>query len=82
MSVMSCAKPIAGWNMTWEITPAIGAEVEIMHFGNSEKPIYDTATVDEWGIRPHAKDGGHGKRSTVTHWRPIETAAPDGPMVR
>lgn len=69
MNIIECAQPIAGWNLTREIAPAIGTEVEIMHFGNSEKPIYDTATVDKWGIHPHARNGGHGKRSTVTHWR-------------
>jgi hypothetical protein len=77
MQVFENAKPIAGWNMTKEVMPPIGAEVEIMHFGNwMDSVIFDTATVDKYGICPHAADGGHGKRSTVTHWRYVGSNAP------
>ena len=73
MQVFESALPVEGWNMTKDWIPGIGTEVEILHFGNSwEDRIQDTATVDKWGICPHAKEGGHGKRSTVTHWRLIK----------
>jgi len=61
--------PLDGWNMTKDGIPAIGTDVEILHFGNSCDMIHDTGTVDGWGIRPHATDGKHGRRGTVTHWR-------------
>ena len=51
--------------------PELGEVVEILHFGDSDQEFTDRATVDRWGICPHATDNGHGKRSTVTHWRRI-----------
>lgn len=72
MQVWEQAQPIDGWHMTKDGIPDSGTEVEIMHFGNCPgRQILDTATVDQWGICPHARDGGHGKRSTVTHWRHV-----------
>ena len=72
LSIAERAVPLAGWTRVVDAYPAIGESVEIIHFGGSEgMEIMDTATVDEWGICPHAADGGHGKRSTVTHWRCI-----------
>ncbi|MGH2375685.1 MAG: hypothetical protein ACRDIC_19720 [bacterium] len=69
---------IDGWNLVSDGIPEIGSVVEIMHFGGRPgQQSLDTATVDEWGICPHAKDGGHGKRSTVTHWRPFRLPAQD-----
>lgn len=53
--------------------PAVNAEIEVLHsgYGRPEHQITDTATVHpRWGICPHARDGGHGKQSTITHWRP------------
>ena len=74
MQIWEQAQTIDGWNMTKDGIPDPGTEVEILHFGNwPESQIFDTATVDEWGICPHAKDGGHGKRSTVTHWRHVSS---------
>jgi hypothetical protein len=74
MQIWEQAEPLDGWNMTKDGIPDPGAEVEILHFGNTpESQIFDTATVDQWGICPHAKDGGHGKRSTVTHWRLVSS---------
>ena len=74
MQIWEQAKPIEGWNMTKDGIPEPGTEVEILHFGNwPESQILDTATVDQWGICPHAKHGGHGKRSTVTHWRHVSS---------
>ena len=56
--------------------PNRGEVIEIKHFGHHRgHDILDSATVDEYGICPDAKDGGHGKRSTVTHWRPIAALA-------
>lgn len=73
MQIWEQAAPIDGWNMVKDGIPAPGTIVEIMHFGNwPDSQIYDTATVNQWGICPHAKDGGHGKASTVTHWRPLQ----------
>lgn len=70
MNVLESAKPLAGWNMTKNGIPAIGTKIEILHFGNwTEERIQDAATVDMWGICPENTSGGHGKRSTVTHWR-------------
>lgn len=80
MQIWEQAQPLDGWNMTKDGIPEPGAEVEILHFGNwPEARIFDTATVDQWGICPHAKDGGHGKRSTVTHWRNVSS---NGPLQR
>ena len=70
-NVIEGALPVAGWNMHKDGIPARGTRIKIMHFGNSDSPIFDTAVVDHWGILPDAKDGGHGKRSTVSHWRDI-----------
>lgn len=81
MQIFEQAQPLEGWNMTKDGIPELGVEVEILHFGNCpEEQIRDTATVDQWGICPHVKDGGHGKRSTVTHWRYVSSNAPhEGP---
>ena len=68
MTVMDQATPIDGWQMAKDECPSVGTELEVLHFGNWDDPIPDTATVDQWGICPHG-DNGHGKRSTVTHWR-------------
>ena len=69
------ATPIEGWHMVRDGLPELGAEVEILHFGNCPVGQFGgTATVDQWGICPHAGGGGHGKRSTVTHWRDRETS--------
>lgn len=74
MQIFEQAQPLEGWNMTKDGIPELGVEVEILHFGNCpEEQIRDTATVDQWGICPHVKDGGHGKRSTVTHWRYVSS---------
>lgn len=73
MKIFEQAQPIDGWEMVKDGIPEIGTEVEILHFGcwPDDHHIYDTATVDKWGVCPHAEDGGHGKRSTVTHWRAV-----------
>ena len=64
------AAPLDGWNMVRSGIPTIGTEIEILHFGNApDEQIADTAMVDQWGICPTNANGGHGKRSTVTHWR-------------
>lgn len=75
MQIWEQAQPLEGWNMVRDGMPEFGADVEILHFGNwpDGSQIHDTATVDEWGICPHAKNGGHGKRSTVTHWRYVSS---------
>jgi len=74
MQIWEQAQPLDGWNMTKDGIPEPGTEIEILHFGNThEEQIFDTATVDMWGICPHAKDGWHGKRSTVTHWRHVSS---------
>ena len=58
------------WRLITLEYPNINEKVEVLHFGGVPgMEIIDTATVDGWGICPHAKDGGHGKRSTITHWR-------------
>lgn len=74
MKIIEQAIPIDGWNMTKDGIPQVGTEIEILHFGNfaEDMQIQDTGTVDRWGICPHANDGGHGKRNTVTHWRPLQ----------
>ena len=54
MQIWEQAQPLDGWNMTKDGIPEPGAEVEILHFGNwPESQIFDTATVDQWGICPH-----------------------------
>ena len=81
MQIWEQAQPLDGWNMTKDGIPEPGANVEILHFGNcQEMQIEDTATVDQWGICPHAKYGGHGKRSTVTHWRHASSNARVNPV--
>lgn len=73
MQVWQQAQPLDGWNMTKDGIPDIGAEIEILHFGNwPDYQIKDTAIVDEWGILPLSQISGHGKRSTVTHWKALE----------
>jgi hypothetical protein len=70
MGIIDNAKPVPGWNMHKDGIPPEGTRIEIMHFGNTQGiEIMDTAAVDKWGIKPDAADGGHSKRSTVTHWR-------------
>ena len=68
MTVMDQATPIDGWMMAKDECPPKGVIVEILHFGNSD-PIPGFGSVDDWGICPHSDDGGHAKRSTITHWR-------------
>ena len=71
MQVFESAKPIEGWNMAKDCLPELGSTVEILHFGNDvEMCIPGTAVMCKWGLCP-VTDGGHGKRSTVTHWRSI-----------
>ena len=70
MQLWENAEQLDGWNRVRDGIPEQGTEIEILHFGNwPGEQINDTATIDVWGIRPHANGGGHGKRSTVTHWR-------------
>lgn len=58
------------WLDVRHIYPELGQKIEVLHFGGvPDMEIIDTGIVDVWGICPDAKDGGHGKRSTVTHWR-------------
>jgi len=64
------AAPLVGWHAVNDGLPPVGATVAIVHFGDDpDMRIYDTAIVDQYGLCPLAADGGHGKRSTVTHWR-------------
>ena len=68
MTLAKSAPKLAGWTRVVDDLPPRGSKVEVLHFGGSEDALMQTATVDQWGPCP---DGslGHGKRSTVTHWR-------------
>ena len=70
-SIAERAQALPGWIRVIDDYPHRNEVVAVLHFGGSDQQIEDTATVDEWGICPLAKNGGHGKRSTVTHWRRI-----------
>jgi hypothetical protein len=64
------ATQIDDWILITDHLPNVGDKVEIMHFGNDEDArIYDTAKMTAWGVHPDNDRGGHGKMSTVTHWR-------------
>ena len=67
MTLANSAPKLAGWTRIVDELPPRGAKVEVLHFGKHQ----DTATADQWGICPDGVNG-HGKRSTVTHWRPRE----------
>ena len=70
MTIPERAPKLGGWIRVVDEYPPEGVEFEILHFGgDKDAEIQDTASVDQWGICPEAKDGRHGKRSTVTHWR-------------
>ena len=66
--IAEIAPALDGWDLVRDGVPAVGTLVEILHFGGTADVLQGQGVVDGWGIRPIA-DGGHGKRSTVTHWR-------------
>ena len=69
MKVWEMAQPLAGWNLVKDSLPELGAKVEVLHFGNCpDMSMQGLAVMDDWGLCPMSEEG-HGKRSTITHWR-------------
>lgn len=68
--IAETAPMLDGWELVRDGIPKIGVTVDILHFGGTDEAFEGSGTVDAWGIRP-ITDGGHGKRSTVTHWRRV-----------
>lgn len=68
MTIASSTPELAGWTRVVDEYPHDKAEIEVLHFGGSEDALMQNAIVDHWGVCPDG-GSGHGKRSTVTHWR-------------
>lgn len=66
--IAETAPTLDGWELVRDGVPVIGVTVDLLHFGGTDEALQGRGIVDAWGIRP-ITDGGHGKRSTVTHWR-------------
>ena len=66
--IAEIAPTLDGWELVRDGIPKIGETVDILHFGGFDDASQGSGIVDDWGIRP-ITDGGHGKRSTITHWR-------------
>ena len=81
MHMIDAAPAVEGWIRVADDYPAIGDVVEVLHFGGYPEiyQIRGVADVNKWGICPRAKDGGHGMRSTVTHWRRVGSNTKETP---
>lgn len=66
----------ARWISVHDAYPDEGTSIELLHFGGTSHEIRGRGVVDQWGICPCDDEGGHAKRSTVTHWRPV-VSGPD-----
>jgi len=55
LSLAESAQLISGWIRLIDQYPAIGSEIEVLHFGGTDSEIIDTATVNQWGVCPPQK---------------------------